>query len=163
MANQRVDNKILIENAHIFFRNFRGEEKKYNRAGDRNFCVYIDDANYAQQLIEDGWNVRVRPPREEGEESRYYLQVAVSFGNIPPKVTMFTSRRRTRLDEESIGTLDFAEIKNVDLTIRPYNWVIQEGTKNEKSGVKAYLDSLYVTIDEDELAEKYASEEYPQE
>lgn len=44
-----------------------------------------------------------------------------------------------------------------------YNWIIQEGTKNEKSGVKAYLKTMYATIEEDEFAEKYAASEYPQE
>lgn len=59
--------------------------------------------------------------------------------------------------------MDFAEIRNIDLTIRPYNRVIQEGAKNEKSGVKAYLRIMYVVINEDEFAEKYAGDEYPQE
>lgn len=163
MPNPRVENKLIIENARLLFRNFSGRESKYNRAGQRNFCVYIDDPEYAQQLIDEGWNVRVRPPREEGEAPRYYIQVAVSFDNIPPTIYMITKRKKTRLDEESVAALDFAEICNVDLTIRPYNWIIQKGTKNEKSGVKAYLQSMYVVIDEDEFAEKYASEEYPQE
>ena len=163
MANPRGTENITIENAHILFRNFSGRESKYNRAGQRNFCVYIDDPEMAQRLIDDGWNVRVRPPREDGDEPRYYIQVAVSFDNIPPTVYMFTKRKKVKLDEESIATLDFAEIRNIDLTIRPYNWVIQEGTKNEKSGVKAYLRTMYVVIDEDEFAEKYASDEYPQE
>lgn len=163
MPNPRVENKLVIENARLLFRNFSGRESKYNRAGQRNFCVYIDDPKYAQQLIDEGWNVRVRPPREEGEAPRYYIQVAVSFDNIPPTIYMITKRKKTRLDEESVAALDFAEIRNVDLTIRPYNWIIQEGTKNEKSGVKAYLQSMYVVIDEDEFAEKYASDEYPQE
>ena len=163
MANPRVTESITIENAHILFRNFSGRESKYNRAGQRNFCVYIDDPDLAQRLIDDGWNIRVREPRDEGEPPRHYLQVAVSFGNIPPTVYMLTKRKKVKLDEESIAALDFAEIRNIDLTIRPYNWVIQEGTKNEKSGVKAYLRTMYVVIDEDEFAEKYASDEYPQE
>lgn len=163
MANPRVTENIKIENAHILFRNFSGRESKYNRAGQRNFCVYIDDPDLAQSLIDDGWNIRVREPREEGEAPRHYLQVTVSFDNIPPTVYMLTKRKKVKLDEESIDTLDFAEIRNIDLTIRPYNWIIQEGTKNEKSGVKAYLRTMYVIIDEDEFAEKYAGDEYPQE
>ena len=163
MANPRVTENLKIEDAHILFRNFSGRESKYNRAGQRNFCVYIDDPEDAQRLINDGWNVRVRPPRDNDGEPSYYIQVSVSFENIPPTIYMLTKRKKVKLDEESIDTLDFAEIRNIDLTIRPYNWIIQEGTKNEKSGVKAYLRTMYVIIDEDEFAEKYAGDEYPQE
>lgn len=148
------DNTVLMEGVRIIFRNFTGKEGQYNREGDRNFAVLLEDS-VANAMLEDGWNIKWLKPREEdeGEDAapQAYLPVSVNFKGRPPRIVLITSRGRSNLDEESIEMLDWADIINVDLIVRPYEWVV-----NEKSGIKAYLQSIYVTIEEDALEIKYS-------
>jgi hypothetical protein len=135
------DNTVLMEGVRIIFRNFAG-----------NFAVLLEDKT-DQEMAEDNWNVKWLQPRGEEEEEtpQAYLPISVNFKGRPPRIVMITSRGRTHLDEDSIEMLDWANILNVDLIVRPYEWTV-----NQKSGVKAYLQSIYVTIEEDALELKYS-------
>ena len=144
-----INTNIRIENAKIRFRNFSGKEGRFNPAGRRNFCVFLDESS-AAELADEGWNIKWLQPRTEEDEPQAYLQVAVSYANVPPKVWLVTSKQKTLLDEDSINALDWAELESVDLVIRPYNYEV-----NGKSGVKAYLKTMYAKIVEDEFADKY--------
>jgi len=144
------DDTVVIENARIIFRNFAGKEGKYNREGDRNFAVLLDDVT-AKAMEEDGWNIKWLEPREEGDEPQAYISVSVSYKGRPPRIVMVTSRGRTALSEDEVELLDWADIKATDLILNPYSWAV-----SGKTGVKAYLKSMFVTIAEDALELKYA-------
>jgi hypothetical protein len=142
---------FMVEDAQLVFRNFSGKEGKYNTEGQRNFCVILDEKT-AKQMLKDGWNVRALTSREEDEPDAPYIQVTVSFKNRPPRVVMITSAARTHLGEDDIAVLDWADIRTCDLIARAYEWEV-----NGKSGIKAYLQSMFVTIEEDALERKYAA------
>lgn len=148
MANEFRKN-LSIENARIGFRNFSGREGQFNPKGKRNFVVFLDEEN-AKNLENDGWNIRWLRPRDPEEDPQPYLPVDVAFEHYPPRIVLITSHGKTDLDQETVNTLDLAEIKTVDLIIRPYSWEV-----GDKRGVKAYLRTMYITIVEDEFELKY--------
>jgi hypothetical protein len=145
----KVTNNLFIEGARIIFRNFAGKEGRFNPPGRRNFCVLIDH-ELAETLKGDGWNVKYLNPRNEGDLPQAYLQVSVNYENIPPKVVLITSKNKTTLSEDKVEMLDYAELSNIDLVIRPYNYSV-----NGRDGVKAYLKAGYFTCVEDEFEKKY--------
>ena len=107
----------------------------------------------ADELQKRGWNVKIKPPRDDEDDPFMYLPVKVKFNDRGPAIYLQTGKAMNRLSEDIIGCLD----------IRPYDWVIQEGTPNEKSGRTAYLQSMKVVQEVDRFAEQYAEEEYPEE
>ena len=138
---------ITIRNATLFKTNFSGKEiPPYNPEGRRNFCVFIDDLNVAREMEKDGWNIRWLKPRNEGDQEKAFVSIAVNFTNRPPKIILLSSRGETRLGEEEVGMLDWAEKEQVDLTINPRYW-----DDNGRERIKAYLRTLRVRIYEDEL------------
>lgn len=146
---------LNLANVRIGFRNFEGRESQYNRNGDRNFVVFLEDHAFAEQLAAEGWNVKF--PRENTERvdpdeptRDPYLQVSVAFGNFPPEVHLISNNNSTRLGADEVSMLDWAELELVDLVIRPYEWSV-----NRNSGIKAYLKKGYFTIVSDVFTDKY--------
>ena len=142
---------LQIDDARIIYRNFSGVGSKFNREGDRNFAVIIETAEQAEALTEQGWNVKIKPPREEGDTPFMFLPVKIKFSDRGPAAYLKSGTASPmKLDEETIDCLDNIDIMGVDLDIRPYDWEV-----NGKSGRTAYLQSIHVTPEVDRFAERY--------
>lgn len=149
---------LQIDDARIMFRNFRGEGDRFNREGDRNFVLIIPNEDIADALAKEGWNVKIKDPREEGDAPFMYLPVKVKFNDHGPQVYLVTGNCHNRLTEESVGMLDDIDIASVNMDIRPYDWEV-----NGKTGRTAYLQSIEVFQEIDRFAARYAEEESPRE
>ena len=175
MYENRINN-LEVAGAEIIFRNFAGRETDYNKEGDRNFSVVIPDPTQAIELFNQGWNVQIRPKdkdtravmkdachsfaeridflqqRGELEDAIFHLKVNVSWKKVAPKIWLIrnTTNRKELMSESNVGTLDKAEIENIDLVINPSRW-----NKGGRSGYMAFLKEAYITIKESSFAEKY--------
>lgn len=144
---------LQIDEARIVYRNFAGVGGKYNREGDRSFSLVIPDEALADQLVKEGWNVKIKDARDEGDTPFIILPVKVKFNDRGPAVYLRTGKNQVKLDEESIGCLDNIDILSVDMDIRPYDWEV-----TGKTGRTAYLQSMCVTQDIDRFAARYSEE-----
>ena len=151
MADTKIEN-INIENARIVFRNFSGKPDKFNpNGGNRQFSVVIDNPDVAFDLKTEGWNIKSFKPRE-GEEGDpgSFLPVKVSFKVRPPHIYLCTKKSKVLLDEDTIGSLDYADISGVDVVISPFQYDVRG-----QQGIAAYVKTMYVNVIEDEFAAKY--------
>lgn len=144
---------LEIEDARIIYRNFEGVASKFNREGDRNFAVIVPNDEIKDILVEAGWNVKIKPPRDEDDTPFMFIPVKVKFNNRGPAAYLRSGETVTRLNEETIGILDEIDIQSVSMDLRPYDWNV-----NGKTGRTAYLQAINVIQNIDRFGDMYAQE-----
>lgn len=149
---------LQVNDARIIYRNFKGEGGKYNREGDRNFAMVIPNQELADELISRGWNVKIKAPREEGDDPFMYLPIKVKFNDRGPRIYLTAGNHTNCLEEDMVAMLDDIDIRSVDLDIRPYDWEV-----TGKTGRTAYLQAMEVIQEIDRFAARMAEEEHPEE
>ena len=147
---------LEIEDARIIYRNFEGVASKFNREGDRNFAVIVPNDEIKDILVEAGWNVKIKPPRDEDDTPFMFIPVKVKFNNRGPAAYLRSGETVTRLNEETIGILDEIDIQSVSMDLRPYDWDV-----NGKTGRTAYLQAIDVIQNIDRFGAQYQAQELP--
>jgi len=141
-----------LKNEDIYFKNFSGAKGTYNDEGDRNFAIWIPEEE-VDDLIERGFNIKRVKKETSPNFGRPYLKALVRLTWRPnPKIFKLTSKNITKLDEESIGDLDFMIFDDISLKItRMYLKKYNQWTQ--------VLEKGYFTLTEDddyELDAEYA-------
>ena len=164
MARKEKPEEITIRGAagnQLIFRNFEGAAGKFNNAGDRNFCLIIDD-ELAGELQSKGWTIKHTKAKED-YDSVAYIKIKVGFtlkdgtdNPYPPKIFKIDSSGMRMLDKTNVKLLDGARISNADLVFSAYSY---EDRTTGEIRYSAYLRNLYATIEENDL-ERYYNEKY---
>lgn len=142
---------LEIENARIFAKNFSGN--KFGKGGAKGFCVWIDDSEWAEKLFNDGWNIKSKTNQDDPDDIRYFLPVALAWNDrFQPNVKIFNGHKLIRATENAVPLLDNAYVESTDLVIRGRNLENVNGCTK-----KAYAHTMYVTIESDPFADKYAA------
>lgn len=140
---------LQIDDARLIYRNFSGTNGRYCKDGEGDFAVVIPDEETAKELIERGWNVTVRPPRDDGEEPFRFLKVKFKIDSKTLRVYLNSNGHTNILEKDCYGILDHIDILKADLDIRPFKW-----EKNGDSGISAWLNVISVTQRTDRFAER---------
>lgn len=163
--NRAFPNGYLeINDARIIWKNFTGRGDRFNREGDRNFHLVIPDQETCELLqndvneFGDSWNVKIKPPREEGDTPFMHMLVKVKFNGRGPNVYLDRGRDRDPLvlNEDTIHCLDDMDILSVDLDVRPYDDKLPNGNTFRT----AYLSAMRVYPRVDRFAAEANSRDY---
>ena len=149
--------------ARIIWKNFTGRGDRFNREGDRNFHLVIPDQESCDILMNDkneygdGWNVKIKPPREDGDAPFMHMLVKVKFNGRGPNVYLDRGPNREPLvlTEDTIACLDDMDIMSADMDIRPYDDQLPNGNTFRT----AYLSAMRVFPRVDRFAAAAASME----
>lgn len=149
---------ISIEDTNFIWRtNFSGDPERDSFGSDARVAnIIIPDPAQAEELIDEGFNIKQTKPREgeeEGFEPTYFVSVKVNFDSFnPPRIYLVSGDADPLLlDEESIDILDRCQVLNVNATLNPY--------ENPRTGRKSlYVRTMYVEqdIEDDPFAQRYA-------
>lgn len=140
---------LSVEGAAIIYKNFAGAPTNFNPNGGKRTFALVLTRSVADMLVEEGWNVKHRPPRDEGDDDLYYTEIVLNMeSEYPPRVNLLTRygdrENLVKLDSETVGLLDNSILVDIDLVIHPY----RHGRANAAGAtVKGYLKVMYATTE----------------
>ena len=148
------NNKLVsIENTRFIFEtNFSGDPRRDKFGSDKRYANIIVPEELAEELIDEGFNVRCTDPKDGEYEKTYFVKATVNYDSkFPPRIYLVSGDNPpTLLDSESVCNIDTMYIKNVNVILSKYY-----NAKIDKWSL--YVRTMYVEqeLDNDPFAARY--------
>lgn len=168
MANFPTHDLILDADRvdfEILFSNLEGRRDQYNAKGDRSFRLKFNDSEFAQQLAEEGWNIKIYTPKNDNYEPYYYMTVKTKFRcdsegvRQDPEIHRVNAKNDILCVAANMGDIDNAyasgKVVRTDLVINPYHW--SNPGMGAGEGVTAYLREMWIEVEDSPFAARYAN------
>lgn len=118
------NNKIVsIENTRFIFEtNFSGDPRRDKFGSDKRYANIIIPEELAEELTDEGFNVRHTDPKDSEYEKTYFVKAAVNYDSkFPPRIFLVSGDNPPELlDIESVGVIDTMYIRNVNVILSKY-------------------------------------------
>lgn len=143
---------VVLQGAQVFAKNFAGGKF---RDGKRSVGFKLP-FELGEELHRLGWPInRLLPnPDDPNGVETHCVYAKVRFDIVPPVIVMIDRHGKTKLDEQSVGQLDWTRIGSCDVVLHPSSYPASNG---RPGGISVYVKTLYATIiEDDEFYERYA-------
>jgi hypothetical protein len=165
---ERRSNLVFLEDTKFIYRtNFAGlPDEKYGST-TRYGNILIPDHELAEELMEEGYPVKMTKPKEgeeEGFEPRYYVKAILNYDSEvaqqrPPKIYLVEGDKDPELlGPDNVGLIDQIYVMNVKATL-------EKSYSKRYDKYLFYVKVMYVEHDaeDDPWGDTYRSDGQPEE
>lgn len=142
-GNLQIRDAVIMQgrNQNGSWSNFSGHPTKVNpQGGKRTFNVVLTE-DVATELQNEGWNIKMIPPRtDDQEDNLYFTEIVLNMEKkVEPDVYLCTEwagkKKKTRLHGDDVAQLDDIRFARADVNIYPHV---------HDRGVKGHCNQLVV-------------------
>lgn len=151
---ERENKLVTIENTRFIWEtNFSGDPRRDKFGSDKRCVNIIIPEELANELTEEGFNVRNTVPKDDDDlDKTYYVRATVNYeSKFPPRVYLVSGDNQPELlNEETVGLIDTMYVLNVNAILSKYY-----NAKVDKWSL--YVRTLYIEqeLDSDPFASRY--------
>lgn len=142
-GNLIVRNAVIMQGRNVngSWSNFSGNPTRVNPGGGKRTFNVVLPENVAAALQDEGWNIKMIPPKSDDQEDiLYFTEIVLNMEKkVEPDIYLCTewagTKKKTRLHGDDVSQLDDIRFARADVNIYPHQ---------HDRGIKGHCNQLVV-------------------